>query len=150
VVIEVGEWGDAAGVGGLVVDDDGEPEPEFAEPDGHWSDIDAEDRVCEDVPPDGRESSVVAEVLVEGGEPFEGCDEEAAGAAGRVEDPERGHRRAEVGGVGGGDVVTGERGADQIVWCADRVGQRIIDQGRHEGCRRVEGAGAAAQGCVHE
>lgn len=89
VVIEVGEGGDVGGAGGIVVDDDGEPESQFAEPDGHWCDIDAEDRVGEDVSADRCDGAWVAELLAECGETLEGGDKDAAGAAGGVEDADR-------------------------------------------------------------
>lgn len=85
MVIEVGEWGDCGGIRCFVVDDDGEPEPEFAEPHGHRRDIDAEDRVGEDVSAQLGDGAGIAELCAECGELLEGGDENAAGAAGGVE-----------------------------------------------------------------
>ena len=78
MVIEVGEWGDVGECGGVVVDDDGEPESEFAEPDRHRSDIDAEDRVGEDVASDFGDGAGVTQLSAEGGQFLECGDEDAA------------------------------------------------------------------------
>lgn len=86
MVLEVGERGDVCGVRGVVVDDNGEPESEFAEPDGHWRDVDAEDGVGEDVSSEFGDGAAISQLRAEGGESFEGGDEDAARAAGRIED----------------------------------------------------------------
>ena len=113
VVVEIGERSDIGGVGGVVIDDDGEPEAKFAEPDGHRSDIDAEDRVCENVAADDRGGAGIAELCAEDGETFEGGDEDAAGAAGGVEDAKIVDGGEEAVAVGGREGFAGECSADE-------------------------------------
>jgi hypothetical protein len=88
VVIEVGEWRDVACVGGVEVDDDAEPESEFAEPDGEWVAIDTEDRAGEDIASALIDGSGVAGVGEQVGNPFECANQESAGSAGGIEDRE--------------------------------------------------------------
>ena len=112
VVVQVRERRDLSCVGRVVVDDDGEPEPEFAEPDGHRCDVDAEDGCREDVASDRGGRAWIAELLAECREAFEGGDEESTGAAGRVEDAE------------GGESVEDRRG---VVRCHDSSRQCVAE-----------------------
>lgn len=150
VVIEVGEGGDVGGAGGIVVDDDGEPESEFAEPDGHRCDVDAEDRVGEDLSADRCDGAWVTELLAECGETLEGGDEDAAGAAGRVEDADRVECGEKCLCIACADRLACECGADRLRWCVERVGECVVDECRDEcgGC--IEGARSAAFGRIHE
>ena len=128
VVIEVGEGGDVGGAARVVIDHDGEPESEFAEPDGHRCDIDAEYRVCEDVSADRCEGARVAELLAEGGEALEGGDEDGAGAAGRVEDADRVECGEQRVGVACADRLSGEGGADCVGRCVECVCECVVDE----------------------
>ena len=162
VVVQVRERRDLSCVGRVVVDDDGEPEPEFAEPDGHRCDVDAEDGCREDVASDRGGRAWIAELLAECREAFEGGDEESTGAAGRVEHTEGGKSVEDRRGV----VWCHESSRQRIAECfvkgvvecvaecvvvgVDRVCQCVVDQRGDQCCRRVERARAATLVGVHE
>ena len=88
--------------------------------------------------------------MAEGGEAFEGGDEEGAGAAGRVEDAEVAGAGEDACGVGGLERGVCECGVREVVGDVECVQERVIDEGRDEGARGVERAGAASHAGVHE
>src|SRR5690242_20571302 len=69
VTIEVRKWHHASWIGLVALDHDGQPEAKFAEPNGRWIDVDAEDRPREDVAPDLAHRSFVAEPRANRGQP---------------------------------------------------------------------------------
>ena len=85
-MVKIGQWCDVCGACFWAFDDDGEPESQFAEPDGDGVAVDAEDGACECVASDDVDAAWITAAGEEVGDAFEHVDEECAGSAGGVED----------------------------------------------------------------
>jgi hypothetical protein len=100
VVIQVRQWWDVGDPRFRALDDDGEPESQFAEPDGHRVAIDPEDAFRQDIAANHVEWAEVSGARFDAGECFEGVYEKRAGAAGGVEQSQGLEGLARVGGEG--------------------------------------------------
>src|SRR3954467_4014846 len=92
MAIEVRQWSDAHWVGPFALDNDREPEPELTEPDGHRTQIDAEDRRRENTAASVRDRARFAEPVAERCNSLKHVNQESARAARRVEDSDASKR----------------------------------------------------------
>src|SRR3954465_3320490 len=131
MAIEVRQWSDAHWVRLFALDNNREPEPELTEPDGHRTQIDAEDRRRENAAPSVRDQARFAEPVAERCNSLKYVNQESARAARRIEDSDASKRSRPVVTVGkGGKRTLGD----------------IID----ELLRGVEGAASLSIGRGHQ
>jgi hypothetical protein len=84
--------------------------------------------VGEDVSADRCDGVSIAELLSKSGDALEGGDEDAAGAAGGIEDADGVECGEECVRIADADLLTGERGADGVGWEFECVCECIVDK----------------------